>query len=105
MPFIKNNILRYTLITAIIILLAGGGWFFHFSLTPYQVSPEQVQAHYAYQAGNDLHWKQTKIEIKEKGQILTSHIKQSRSFSYCNLTFLSSSINAFNLPTVLDIAE
>ena len=44
-------------------------------------------------------------ERKEKGQILTSYIKQSRSFSYCNLTFLSSSINAFNLPTVLDIAE
>ncbi len=83
MPFIKNNILRYTLITAIIILLAGGGWFFHFSLTPYQVSYEQVQAHYAYQAGNDLHWQQTKIEDNYDeftyqsfdGQIVNGRIK------------------------------
>ncbi|MBB1408225.1 hypothetical protein [Pseudoalteromonas sp. SG44-17] len=48
----------------------------------------------------------TQIDKKPKwGQILTSDIKPSRSFSYCNLTFLSSTINVFNLPTVLDIAE
>ena len=43
--------------------------------------------------------------VKIRGQILTSDIKQSRSFSICNLTFLSSTINVFNLPTAFDIAE
>lgn len=62
MLLIKNTIVRYLLIIVTIILLAGAGWFSHFSLTPYQVSSEQIQAHYAYQVPNDLQWQQTKIE-------------------------------------------
>ena len=44
-------------------------------------------------------------EMGKWGQILTSDNKQSRSFSNCNLTFLSSTINVLNLPTAFDIAE
>ena len=41
----------------------------------------------------------------ERDQILTSDIKAHSSISNCNLTFLFSLINPFNLPTALDIAE
>ena len=64
---------------------------------------------YQNQMGSNLDFQNqmgSNLDFKTKwGQILTSDIKQSRSFPYCNLTFLSSTINVFNLPTAFDIAE
>lgn len=50
------------LIVAAVVLLAGAGWFFNFTLSPYPVTPEQINAHYAYQTPDNLEWQQTEIE-------------------------------------------
>jgi dienelactone hydrolase len=92
MTITKKIIAQTVLLLTGVITLIGGGWFFSFALSPYQITTEQLEAHYAYLPVRSINWQQIPVDAKNydftyqsfDGAVVNGRIRYPRPLAEIN---------------------